>query len=68
MVVNIILGPLQLGYHVNHFIYMSHVIFIVHNIMGYNLKNTRDGKSMQKNIKVAKFEVSGIKEQDFMMV
>lgn len=37
--------------------------------MGYNLENTRNRKSMQKiNIKMAKFEVPDIKEQDFMMV
>ena len=31
-------------------------------IMGYNLKNTRNGKKHIKNTKMAKFEVPSIKE------
>ena len=48
------IGPLQLS----HF----------HKIMGYNLKNDRNGKSMSTIKKWPKFEAPGIKGWDFMTV
>ena len=54
------IGPLQLGSHDHNF----PTIFVkILCIVGYNLKNARNGKSIIiENTKMAKFEVPSFKE------